>query len=362
VTETPSGLLVVDKPPGCTSHDVVDRVRKIYQMSKVGHSGTLDPDATGVLLLVLGKATRLAPFLQNLPKSYRADARFGVSTSTQDASGDVVATRPSSLSLADVEATAAEFEGEIQQIPPMVSAVKIDGEPLYKAARRGEEVDRPARTVRTYELVIERFDESAQTSRVFVRCSSGTFIRTLVSDIGDRLGVGGHVTTLRRLSIGSFSEADALDLKELERSSLEGCIAKLLTMRQAMRDFPEVTVDGDELTAVTHGQPISGTGVAKPKVAAGEVPTIRGTPLPGFLPDPGAEPASPGLGMAGGLMPTRSGELPLMATSRPGDRPAHEAGMTAGVPVAVVDLAGNLIAVYRRSKKGLMPAAVLVAG
>ncbi|MGI8426275.1 MAG: tRNA pseudouridine(55) synthase TruB [Actinomycetota bacterium] len=360
MTETPSGLLVVDKPAGCTSHDVVDQVRKIYQMSKVGHSGTLDPDATGVLLLALGKATRLAPFLQNLPKSYRAEAKFGVSTSTQDSSGEVVATKPSSLTVADVEAMTAQFEGEIQQIPPMVSAVKIDGEPLYKAARRGEEVDRPARTVRTYELLVDRFDETAQTARIFVKCSSGTFIRTLVSDIGDRLGVGGHVTSIRRLSIGSFTEADVLDLRELERSSLEGCIAKLLTMRQAMRDFPEVTVEGDELAAVTHGRPIAGIGQAKPKPQEAEVPTIRGTPLPQFLPGPGTEPAGLGLGMAGGLMPTRSGELPLMAQPRPGDRPAHEAGMTAGVPVAVLDLEGNLIAVYRRSKKGLMPAAVLV--
>lgn len=332
-----TGLLVVDKPSGCTSHDVVDRVRRAFAMERVGHSGTLDPDATGVLLVGLGKATRLLNFLQNLPKSYRATVKFGVSTTSGDRQGRVVGTTESALTLEQVQEVAGEFWGEIQQIPPMVSAVKVGGEPLYKAARRGEVVERAARTVRIYQIDFERFDEAAQTAQISVRCSSGTYIRTLATDIGDRLGVGAHLTSLRRLSIGSFGESESTPLENLEKMGRSELAAKVLAMGDAMRDFPRVTVDAEHLHHVAHGRP---------------------------LPDAAAAGRSPG-GLAGGppgggLVPQRKGELPVLSRPRSGDRPAHEAGMTAGIPVAVLNPEGELIAVYRRSAKELKPAAVLI--
>jgi tRNA pseudouridine55 synthase len=321
MTEEPSvaGLLVVDKPPGCTSHDVVDRIRKVFHTSKVGHSGTLDPGATGVLLVGVGKATRLLSFLQNLPKQYRARVRFGVSTSTQDAEGDVVSERACNFEAAELAAVAGRFVGEIEQLPPMVSAVKVGGEPLYKAARRGEVVERQPRTVRVYALQVEELDLRENAATIYVKCSSGTFVRTLASDIGDDLGCGAHLAALRRLAIGSFSESDAAPLSELEAMAADQVRARLLSLREAMRDFPVRTVRDDELDSVAHGRELAHT-------------------------DP----------------PRRLGELAVLSMRRPGDRPAHEAGMTAGIPVGILDPAGRLVAVYRKSSKGLKPAAVLL--
>jgi tRNA pseudouridine55 synthase len=316
---SPSGVLVVDKPSGCTSHDVVHRIRRVFQTSKVGHSGTLDPAATGVLLVGVGKATRLLAFLQSLPKQYRARARFGVSTSTQDAEGEVVAEHLCNFEAADLDAVAKRFIGQIEQVPPMVSAVKVDGEPLYKAARRGEVVERQPRTVRVYALEVEEFDARQKVATIYVKCSSGTFVRTLASDIGDSLGCGAHLSALRRLSIGSFSESEAVPLAELEAMAADRARARLLTLREAMRDFPVRTVKDQEVESVAHGRELAH-----------------------------AEP------------PRRAGELAVLSMRRPGDRPAHEAGMTAGIPVGILDPGGRLIAVYRKSAKGLKPAAVLL--
>jgi tRNA pseudouridine55 synthase len=314
-----SGLLVVDKPAGCTSHDVVNRLRRVYGTSKVGHAGTLDPAATGVLILGIGKATRLLAFLQGAAKEYRAVARFGVTTSTQDAEGQVVAEVECDLNLDRVREAAQRFTGEIQQLPPMVSAVKVGGEALYKAARRGEEVARELRTVRIYALEVESFDPESQSATLYVKCSSGTYIRTLAADLGEALGCGAHLTALRRLSVGSFKESEAISLEALEKLDRAAAEALVLPMHQAMRDFPRRTVEGAELDDVSHGRELA------PKEA-----------------------------------PRRLGELPLMSMKRSGDRPAHEAGMTAGIPVAILGPEGDLIAVYRRSAKGLKPAAVLI--
>ncbi len=314
-----SGLVVIDKPSGLTSHDVVDRVRRVYEMTKVGHAGTLDPSATGVMLLGLGRATRLLAFLQGLSKSYRAVAKFGVSTTTQDAEGEVTATVPSRLSVQDVEKAAAAFRGEIRQVPPMVSAVKVGGEPLYKAARRGEVIEREARRVRIYDFDIEDFDADAQTAKVFVRCSSGTYIRTLASDLGDALNCGAHLISLRRMSVGSFGEDDCVVLEELEKMGLKASVQRILSMREMMRDFPQITVDGKGLDAVVHGRALG----------------------PDFVVD-------------------RPGELPINPLAAGGGRPAHEAGLAAGLPISVVDGEGKLLAVYRRSAKGFKAAAVLV--
>jgi tRNA pseudouridine55 synthase len=311
-----NGLLVIDKPAGMTSHDVVDAVRQHFGLRKVGHAGTLDPPATGVLLVGLGKATRLLGFLGNLAKVYRAEIQFGVTTSTQDAEGESVAERPCSFTAEQLAAEVGGFTGEIEQVPPMVSAVKIGGRPLYKAARRGEEVERPARRVTVYEFRVDDFDAERHRARVFIRCSSGTYVRTIAADLGERLGCGAHVSSLRRVSIGSFDEADAVALDHLERDDRS---SHVLSLRAAMRDFPSITVDEGQSEDVSHGRPLS--------------------------PD---------------TMPAREKELPVMSMARPGGRPPHEAGMTSGVPVAVLNSAGELLAVYRKSRTGLRPEAVLI--
>lgn len=314
-----SGLLVVDKPGGCTSHDVVNRLRRVFGTKKVGHAGTLDPAATGILIVGIEKATRLLAFLQGTAKEYRATVQFGMTTTTQDAEGDVVAESPCDLSLEQIRQAAEAFVGEISQLPPMMSAVKIGGEALYKAARRGEEVEREARTVRIYALDIEGFDQQNQSAIVYVKCSSGTYIRTLAADLGDALGCGAHLWGLRRLSVGSFAESEAVPLTDLEAMSRRQAEARVLPMHEAMRDFPRRTVEGTELDDVSHGR---------------ELMTKEA--------------------------PRRLGELPMMTMKRSGDRPAHEAGMTAGIPVGIIGPDGQLIAVYRRSARGLKPAAVLI--
>lgn len=250
------GVLVLDKPAGPTSHDVVARVRRLFSTRRVGHAGTLDPPATGVLLVGLGRATRLLRFLQGLEKVYAATVVFGVSTATQDATGKVVERRPCSFTEEDLHAEARRFVGDIEQVPPMVSAVKVGGRPLYRAARRGEVVDRAARPVRIHELTVGEYDPAAATAEIRVRCSSGTYVRTLASDLGDRLGCGAHLSALRRLAIGSLRASEAVTLDALE--SMEGPQrrTKLLSMAAALRDFPSVSVDGAALDGVRNGRPI----------------------------------------------------------------------------------------------------------
>lgn len=315
-----SGLLVIDKPPACTSHDVVARVRRILTTSKVGHAGTLDPSATGVLLVGVGRSTRILQFLQNLAKEYRARVQLGVTTDSQDADGEVTSRTDCDLDVDQLRAAAQRFVGEISQTPPMVSAVKVGGERLYKAARRGEVVEREPRTVRVHEFSVEDFDPAGQVATVYVKCSSGTFVRTLAADLGEVLGCGAHVAGLRRLAIGSFTEQSAVSLADLEKMDQHEVAAGVLPMHVALRDFPSRTVEGEEYEAVRHGRPLEILGEA----------------------------------------PKRLGELPVLSMAKRGDRPAHEAGMTAGIPVAILGPDGQLMAVYRRSSGKLKPAAVLI--
>jgi tRNA pseudouridine55 synthase len=245
------GVVVVDKPAGMTSHDVVDRVRKLFGTKKVGHAGTLDPDATGVLLLGINRATRFLSYAQSSPKSYRTVAVFGVTTSTQDAAGEVIEERPASLSR-DVVATAMkDFLGEIEQIPPMVSAVKVGGERLYRKARRGEEVERKPRPVTIYEFDLIDFDSSHPHPRATleVRCSGGTYVRTLVHDLGLRLSCGAHLDSLRRIEAGGFSESDAVPLEELTAEHLRPLV-------EAVRELTTLEVDGDAALLVSNGRPL----------------------------------------------------------------------------------------------------------
>ncbi len=233
-----NGLAVVDKEAGWTSHDVVARCRRIFGQRRVGHAGTLDPDATGVLLVGLGRATRLMRFLTALPKTYEAEVVLGTATSTLDASGEVSGTwEMGAVGLAEVRAAAATLTGPIEQIPPMVSAVKVGGRRLHALAREGIEVDRAARPVTVY-----RFDVAPGLApgvfRIEVECSSGTYVRVLAADLGTALGGGAHLRNLRRTRIGSFTTDDARLVDELTP-------AVVLTPAQALRDLDQVVVSTD---------------------------------------------------------------------------------------------------------------------
>jgi tRNA pseudouridine55 synthase len=241
-----TGLVVVDKEAGWTSHDVVARCRRIFGQRRVGHAGTLDPDATGVLLVGLGRATRLMRFLTGLPKTYEAEVVLGTSTSTLDASGEVTGTwNMDEVSLADVRAAAATLTGPIEQVPPMVSAVKVGGRRLHALAREGIEIDRAARPVTVY-----RFDVvpglTPGVFRIDVECSSGTYVRVLAADLGRALGGGAHLRNLRRTRIGSFSVEDARLVDELTP-------AVVLTPAQALRDLDQVVVPTDVQRDVARG-------------------------------------------------------------------------------------------------------------
>ncbi len=244
--EAVTGLVVVDKEAEWTSHDVVARCRRIFGQRRVGHAGTLDPDATGVLLVGLGRATRLLRFLTALPKTYEGEVVLGTATTTLDASGEVIGTWDmSKVTLAEVRVAAAALTGAIEQIPPMVSAVKVGGRRLHALAREGIEVERAPRPVTVY-----RYDVSPSTTpgvfRIDVECSSGTYVRVLAADLGAALGGGAHLRNLRRTRIGSFTAEDARLVDELSP-------AVVLTPAQGMRDLEQVVVPVDVEKLVSRG-------------------------------------------------------------------------------------------------------------
>ena len=232
------GLVVVDKQAGWTSHDVVAKCRGIFGQRRVGHSGTLDPDATGVLLVGLGRVTRLLRFLTDLPKSYTGEVVLGTETTTLDAAGEVTATHDMQVTAEQVAAAAQELTGEIMQVPPMVSAVKVGGRRLHELAREGKEVERTPRPVTVHRFTTAPTDDPL-VYRVEVDCSSGTYIRTLAADLGHALGGGAHLRNLRRTAIGSFTADQARWLDELPDA--------VLTPAESMRDYPSITVDPDEV-------------------------------------------------------------------------------------------------------------------
>jgi len=243
-TKEPIGIAIVDKPAGFTSHDVVAKARKVFGTRKIGHSGTLDPDATGVLILGVGRATRLLRFLTLLPKSYIGEIVFGKETSTLDSSGEVLAVHDmTNLKASEVRKASQMFLGEIEQTPPMVSAVKVGGKRLYEIAREGLEVDRPSRIVS-----VQRFEANPTDDplvyEVLVDCSSGTYVRSLAADLGFSLGGGAHLRNLRRTAVGSFKESEA---KPIEEAVLHDPIS-------AMRDFETVAVSEEVEREVSFGR------------------------------------------------------------------------------------------------------------
>jgi tRNA pseudouridine55 synthase len=243
-----SGLVVVDKPGGMTSHDVVARVRRLAGTRKVGHAGTLDPMATGVLVLALNRATRLLGHLTVTEKSYDATIRLGASTTTDDAEGEVVETRSTDGLTEDaVRAAVTAFVGEIDQVPSSVSAVKVDGKRAYARVRAGEQVELPPRRVTIHALEVTGVD--LPDVRVTVHCSSGTYIRAIARDLGASLGVGGHLTALRRTSVGPFTLADARTLDDLSQELAITPIAEA-----ARAAFPAVELGGEQAAHVRVGR------------------------------------------------------------------------------------------------------------
>jgi tRNA pseudouridine55 synthase len=248
-------VLVIDKPSGPTSFDVVARVRRLLGAKRVGHGGTLDPMASGVLPICLGEATKLAPFLLEADKEYDAEVRFGVETDTLDAEGAVLARRPVAIERGALEAALAAFRGPIEQVPPMYSALKREGRPLYSYARAGETVARAPRQVTVHELVLESWDGEA--ARLRVRCSKGTYVRALAADLGRALGPGAHLSALRRLASGPFRLAEAVGLEELAALVASGAALPLISLSDALAHLPLLAVDEGAALALRRGQRVA---------------------------------------------------------------------------------------------------------
>ena len=208
-----NGIVIVDKPQDWTSQDVTARLRRVFNTRRIGHGGTLDPMATGVLPVFVGRATRGVEFFEHAEKVYETVLRPGITTDTQDITGTVLAERAANITAEDVEAVLPQFRGEILQIPPMYSALKVNGQKLYELARKGKEVERQPRPITIHELTL--LGVSEEGIRLRVHCSKGTYIRTLCQDIGDALGCGGCMATLRRVSAGDYAIADAVPLETL---------------------------------------------------------------------------------------------------------------------------------------------------
>ena len=272
----PTGFAVVDKEAGWTSHDVVAKARGVFGTRKVGHSGTLDPGATGVLVLGVGRGTRLLRFITDMPKTYVAEAVLGVETDSLDADGEVTATHDmSSVTIEDVQRVAQDFVGDIEQIPPMVSAIKIDGKRLHELAREGKIVEREPRPVTVYEITVEpEFVPTAtgepNVFRFTTRCGSGTYIRTIGADIGAALGGGAHLRYLRRTAIGRHTEDAAAQIED----------ATIISLAEGLADYPSIGLDDETVARVRNGQRLGadvmvGDGPWVLKDAAGNVVAVH---------------------------------------------------------------------------------------
>ncbi len=259
-----SGILNVDKPPGVTSHDVVDAIRRVSGQRRVGHAGTLDPMATGVLLVCLGQATRVAEYLMAGRKRYRAGVVLGSTTDTYDAEGEVTSSGGrTDFEQAEIEAALAGFQGAIEQVPPVYSALKQGGEPLHKRVRRGETVEVQPRRVEIDEIRL--LDWAPPVLILEVACSPGTYIRSLAHDLGRRLGGGAYLGSLVRLASGRFPLEEATSLERLEEAFQHGQEEEyLLSLDEALLDWPAIVVPGGEAQRLVQGQPVPAGAAAGP--------------------------------------------------------------------------------------------------
>ena len=246
------GMINVYKEKGFTSHDVVAKLRGICKQKNVGHTGTLDPDAVGVLPVCLGCATRLCDMLTDKDKEYVAVLRLGITTDTQDATGKVLAEKEVSVSEEEVRAVIASFEGEQLQIPPMYSALKVNGKKLYELAREGKEIERKARPIVVHE--IEILSENMPEFTIRVKCSKGTYIRTICHDIGQKLSCGGVMVSLKRTKVGNFGIEDAYTLSQIEDMAKEGKLCEiLLPVEKVFEKLPEIRVKETAMKALLNG-------------------------------------------------------------------------------------------------------------
>jgi tRNA pseudouridine55 synthase len=246
------GVLLFDKPLGISSNMALQKVRRLFQAEKAGHTGTLDPLATGLLPICFGEATKFSTSLLDADKTYRALVRLGESTITGDAEGEVIASSQVGVNEAQVHEVLSRFMGEVRQLPPMHSAIKHQGKPLYEYIRRGKTVQREERVITIHELVLERF--ASDELEISVRCSKGTYIRTLAEDIGLALGCGAHLLALRRLATGGFSLDGAYGWEQLEamdKAEREACLLPLDCMLQ---DLPALELDGVQVVRIAQGQ------------------------------------------------------------------------------------------------------------
>ncbi|MFC8688001.1 tRNA pseudouridine(55) synthase TruB [Brevibacillus porteri] len=255
-----NGVLVIDKPAGMTSHDCVARIRRLYGTKKVGHTGTLDPDVTGVLPICVGHATRLVEYLQELPKRYDVVMRLGSTTTTEDASGEVVeqaSVDAASITTERIQALFESFLGEMEQVPPMFSAVKVNGKRLYDLAREGTVIERQARKVTLYELTLHKISVDGDTVDVAFTCtcSKGTYMRTLCVDLGRALGYPAHMKLLRRIKSGPFQEQEAIPLQQIEEQAANGedISRYLVSIPQAISFLPSFQVKPERIKAVRNG-------------------------------------------------------------------------------------------------------------
>ncbi len=271
----PSGLLVVDKPVGPTSFDVVSRVKRLLGAATAGHAGTLDPLASGVLTVCLGQAVKLQALLADGDKAYEATVALGAATTTQDREGEVTGRADASgLDEAALRAALPRFEGELLQLPPMFSAVRVGGRRLHEAARAGEEVERTPRRVTVHALdllALEPPGGELRLARLAVRCGKGTYVRTLAADLGAALGVPAHLAALRRTAAGPFTLSEATTLGELERLAKEGreaLLSRLLAPAEGLRDWPRVEVDLSQVRSLGQGKRLVWPGIPEGRCAA----------------------------------------------------------------------------------------------
>ena len=319
----PSGLVIVDKPAGMTSHDVVGRIRRLAGTRRVGHAGTLDPLATGVLVVGVEKATRLLGYLSLTEKEYAATIRFGQSTSTDDAEGEPTGgTSAAGVSAEALHAAVAGLTGEILQVPPGVSAIKVGGRRAYKLARAGAAPELAPRPVTVYEFRVTAVRPAGDVLDVdaTVRCSSGTYIRALARDLGAELGTGGHLTALRRTSAGAYNLAQARTLEDLA----ERLVVTPLEDAAAAA-FPRVSLSADDARRLSHGAriPVPATAAALPGSVAGPPGSVAGPPeadpappLGSIAGSDGAD-APPSLGTVAGPGPVRAPEETPLAAFAP---------------------------------------------
>ncbi len=254
-----NGILLLDKPIGITSNDALQQVKRLYDARKAGHTGNLDPMASGVLPICLGEATKVSAFLLDADKRYRGVCKLGVRTNTGDADGEAIETRPVvGITEARVREVLESFVGTIEQIPPMHSAIKYQGQPLYKLAHQGLEVERQPRQVTLFELTLLRFE--GDEVEIDVHCSKGTYIRTLAEDIGAALGCGAHLCQLRRTGAGPFDEAGTITLEQLKQMLMDGGQAALdsllLPIEQALAGWPAINLSDNMAYYVRQGQAV----------------------------------------------------------------------------------------------------------